>query len=98
MDILTWRKIVFGYYGRYYGTVYTVPCQGNHFALLQDKCPDGTKRPDTTTDVGENLWGKSYREVNFTLTGRERFPDASSESSHLTSLGVRQAKKGSGPG
>ncbi len=27
--ILTWRKICFGYYGRYYGTIYTVPRQGN---------------------------------------------------------------------
>jgi hypothetical protein len=29
MDFLTWRKRNFGYYGRYYGTVYTVPRQGN---------------------------------------------------------------------
>ncbi len=33
MDFLTWRKKSFGYYGRYYGTVYTVPCQGNHLLL-----------------------------------------------------------------
>jgi hypothetical protein len=30
MDFLTWRRNNFGYYGRYYGTVYTVACQGNH--------------------------------------------------------------------
>jgi hypothetical protein len=43
MDFLTWRKTFFGYYGRYYGTVYTVPCQGNHYCLT-----DGIAQADDT--------------------------------------------------
>ncbi len=34
----------FGYYGRYYGTVYTVPCQGN-----QDLHQDKTRQDQTRT-------------------------------------------------
>ena len=34
MDFLSWRQKIFGYYGRYYGTVYTVPRQGNQMALV----------------------------------------------------------------
>ncbi len=30
MENLTWRKNKFGYCDRYYGTIYTVPRQGNH--------------------------------------------------------------------
>jgi len=36
MDSLSWRQKIFGYYGRYYGTVYTVPRRGNHQLILDE--------------------------------------------------------------
>jgi hypothetical protein len=57
------KVLSFGYYGRYYSTVYTVPCQGNHLPYKRGPWGGGGKKTSEHANNTGQAWGtwKTHR-------------------------------------